>query len=175
MGTLLAQQSSEKPSTTEEIEKKVLEAIPVTEITSSADEALADLNKRLADAEPKSSITTIEDQLPKALDSLNTLRTNPILDQLGNLNVRILQNLSQEWTLYYWIPTHLFFKAKTEIALGVHDLIKAKGIDTPRPQRDVRMTVSDNQTAKQIIDGKVERKAAPRKKPGTKADSGEKV
>jgi len=101
MGTLLAQQSSEKPSTTEEIEKKVLEAIPVTEITSSADEALADLNKRLADAEPKSSITTIEDQLPKALDSLNTLRTNPILDQLGNLNVRILQNLSQEWTLYY--------------------------------------------------------------------------
>jgi small-conductance mechanosensitive channel len=80
-----------------------------------------------------------------------------------------------DFTLYYWIPTHLFFKAKTEIALGVHDLIKAKGIDTPRPQRDVRMTVSDNQTAKQIIDGKVERKAAPRKKPGTKADSGEKV
>lgn len=101
MATLLAQKSSEKPSTTEEIEKKVLEAIPVTEITSSADEALADLNKRLADAEPKSSITTIEEQLPKALDSLNTLRANPILDQLGNLNVRILQNLSQEWSLYF--------------------------------------------------------------------------
>ncbi len=101
MGTLLAQQSSEKRSATEEIEKKVLEAIPVTEITSSADEALADLNKRLADAEPKSSITTIEEQLPKALDSLKTLRANPILDQLGNLNVRILQNLSQEWSLYF--------------------------------------------------------------------------
>ncbi len=101
MATLLAQQSSEKPSTTEEIEKKVLEAIPVTEITSSADETLANLNKILADAEPKSSITTIEEQLPKSLDSLNTLRANPILDQLGNLNIRILQNLSQEWSLYF--------------------------------------------------------------------------
>ncbi|MCK4754876.1 MAG: mechanosensitive ion channel, partial [Calditrichia bacterium] len=80
-----------------------------------------------------------------------------------------------DFTLYYWIPTHLFFKAKTEIALGVHDLIKAKGIDTPRPQRDVRMTVSDNQTAKQIVASKVERKTTPRKKPGTKSDSGEKV
>jgi len=37
------------------------------------------------------------------------------------------------------------------------------------------MTGSDNPTAKQIVAGKVERKAASRKKPGTKTDPGEKV
>jgi len=48
-----------------------------------------------------------------------------------------------DFSLYYWIPTSAYFKAKTEIALGVHDAITAKGIQTPRPQRDVRMTTDE--------------------------------
>jgi small-conductance mechanosensitive channel len=72
-----------------------------------------------------------------------------------------------DFTLYYWIPTHVYFKAKTEVALGVHDLIKASGIDTPRPQRDVRMTTLDNLPAKKISPKSPAKKTTLRKKPGT--------
>jgi small-conductance mechanosensitive channel len=80
-----------------------------------------------------------------------------------------------DFTLYYYIPTHLFFKAKTEVALGVHDLIKSKGIDTPRPQRDVRMTTSENPPTKQSVTKVSAKKPAIRKKPGSKSDRGKKV
>ena len=71
-----------------------------------------------------------------------------------------------DFTLYYYIYTQNFFKAKSEVALGVHDLIKSKGIDTPRPQRDVRMTTLDKPSAK---------KTTGMRKPGTKADSNKKT
>jgi len=77
-----------------------------------------------------------------------------------------------DFTLYYYIPTQLFFKAKTEVALGVHDLITSKGIDTPRPQRDVRMTTIENLPAKKITRNAASRKSTPRKKPGMKSGSG---
>lgn len=49
-----------------------------------------------------------------------------------------------DFSLYYWIPTSAFFKAKTEIALGVHDAITAEGIQTPRPQRDLWVNMGDD-------------------------------
>jgi small-conductance mechanosensitive channel len=49
-----------------------------------------------------------------------------------------------DFSLYYWIPTSLFFKVKTEIALAVHDAITVKGIQTPRPQRDLRVQIDEN-------------------------------
>jgi hypothetical protein len=101
MGTLVAQQPTNQASVVDETEKKVLEAIPITEITFRADETTSLLSKIQADAEPKPSIISIEEGLPKHLDSLNTLHMNPILKDFSSLNVRVLQNLSQEWTLYY--------------------------------------------------------------------------
>ncbi len=95
-----SQESTDQKSTADESEKKILEPIPVTEITSRADETLISLNKILADTEPIASVTTIEEDLPKTLDSLETLHANPRLKELENLNVRMLQNLSQEWSLY---------------------------------------------------------------------------
>jgi small-conductance mechanosensitive channel len=68
-----------------------------------------------------------------------------------------------DFTLYYYIYTQNFFKVKSEVALGVHDLIQSKGIETPRPQRDVWMTTKDKPP---VI------KTTPRRKPGTKTDSG---
>ena len=43
-----------------------------------------------------------------------------------------------DFTLYYWIYTSNYWKARNEVALVVHDTLKAQGIGTPRPQRDVR-------------------------------------
>jgi small-conductance mechanosensitive channel len=43
-----------------------------------------------------------------------------------------------DFTLYYWITDDIF-KNKTEIALGVHDLLTESGIGTPRPQRDLNI------------------------------------
>jgi len=68
-----------------------------------------------------------------------------------------------DFALYFWIPTHLFFKVKTEVALGVHDVIKSKGIDTPRPQRDIRMTTFDNRTTKERITPKTTKRKRPGK------------
>ena len=48
-----------------------------------------------------------------------------------------------DFTLYFWIYTSNYFKAKNEVALTVHDTLKAQGISTPRPQRDVRLTNGD--------------------------------
>ena len=56
-----------------------------------------------------------------------------------------------DFSLYYWIPTSLFFKAKTEIALAVHDAITAKGISTPRPQRDLRVTMDEESGDLKVI------------------------
>ncbi len=57
-----------------------------------------------------------------------------------------------DFTLYYWIPSSLFFKAKTEIALQVYDTIKAKGVLPPRPQRDLRITAEENQGRSKAIE-----------------------
>ncbi len=56
-----------------------------------------------------------------------------------------------DFSLYYWIPTSLFFKVKTEVALAVHDAITAKGIETPRPQRDLRVTLDESADSKQLV------------------------
>jgi len=77
-----------------------------------------------------------------------------------------------DFTLYYWIPTQMYFKAKTEVALGVHDLITSKGIETPRPQRDVRMTSLDNRAMKQNLPGKSARKTTRQQKPDHESNSG---
>jgi len=53
-----------------------------------------------------------------------------------------------DFTLYYWIYASDFWKAKNEVALLVHDTLKAKGIGTPRPQRDVRLTNGDTKQRK---------------------------
>jgi small-conductance mechanosensitive channel len=101
VGISFSQESTNQKSTVDEVEKKILEAIPVTEITSRADETLTSLNKIVADTEPIASVTTIEEDLPETLDSLETLYLNPRLKELENLNLRMLQNLSQEWSLYF--------------------------------------------------------------------------
>jgi small-conductance mechanosensitive channel len=96
-----AQQSTSQTSEVDETEKKLLDAIPITEITFRADETTSLLSKIQAEAEPKPSIISIEEEIPELLDSLNTLHANPTLKDLSSLNVRVLQNFSQEWTLYY--------------------------------------------------------------------------
>jgi len=96
-----AQQTSNQATTEEVEETKALEPIPITEITSRADETVSNLNKIEADSEPISSIVSIEEQVQGTLDSLKILMTNPILEKLDELNLRILQNLNQEWTLYF--------------------------------------------------------------------------
>ena len=75
-----------------------------------------------------------------------------------------------DFTLYYYIPTHLFFKVKTEVALGVHDLIIDKGISTPTPQRAVRMTLSDGKSSKQFPAKKTTRNMTSRKKTAPNSD-----
>jgi small-conductance mechanosensitive channel len=57
-----------------------------------------------------------------------------------------------DFTLYYWISGNIF-KNKTEVALGVHDAVKAAGIETPRPQRDLNLKIIDNPDKKRILDG----------------------
>jgi small-conductance mechanosensitive channel len=78
-----------------------------------------------------------------------------------------------DFTLYYWIPTNLFFKVKTEVALGVHDLLISKGIEPPIPQRAVKMTMSDDQSVKKIARIKPTQKTTPTKNPGPKKDKHE--
>jgi len=72
-----------------------------------------------------------------------------------------------DFTLYYWITSSLFFEAKTEVALNVYDNIRAEGILTPRPQRDLRLTVNGDQQKTRIIARKAkqqETKDKPSKK-----------
>ena len=85
----------------DETEKEVLEAIPIARITFRADETISSLNKIRADFEPKQSIITTEEKVPQILDSLNTLQSNPIFEELSSLNVRVLKDLSHEWSMYY--------------------------------------------------------------------------
>ena len=73
VGISYSQESTDQKSTADESEKKILEPIPVTEITSRADETLISLNKILADTEPIASVTTIEEDFQETLDSLETL------------------------------------------------------------------------------------------------------
>jgi len=101
VGTLTAQLPADQTSGIDETEKEVLEAIPITRITFSADETISSLNKIRAGAEPKQSIISIEERIPQLLDSLNTLKSNPIFKNLSGLNIRVLQDLSHEWSMYF--------------------------------------------------------------------------
>jgi small-conductance mechanosensitive channel len=56
-----------------------------------------------------------------------------------------------DFTLYYWIPGSLFFKAKTAVALAVHDAINKAGIKTPRPQRDIDVRVLPDEIKKRRV------------------------
>jgi small-conductance mechanosensitive channel len=47
-----------------------------------------------------------------------------------------------DFTLYYWISENIL-QTKSEIALGVHDIIKEAGIDTPRPKGDFNLKIID--------------------------------
>ena len=67
-----------------------------------------------------------------------------------------------DFTLYYWIQTRLFFQLKTEVALNVYDKLKVKGIKTPRPQRDLRLSMDDRKGESTAVV-----KNVPKKKTGT--------
>ena len=100
IGLSFGQQPADKTSDVEEKEKEVVEPIAITEITVQADEIVSLLNKYMAESESKSSIISIEEQVQETLDSLKILMKNPILKKLNDLNLRLLQSLYQEWTLY---------------------------------------------------------------------------
>jgi small-conductance mechanosensitive channel len=77
-----------------------------------------------------------------------------------------------DFTLYYWIPSSLYFQAKTEIALAVYDQIRATGISIPRPQRDLKLSMESPSAFEPAIVKAVRAKkadtAADRKKPPPK-------
>jgi small-conductance mechanosensitive channel len=56
-----------------------------------------------------------------------------------------------DFTLYYWVSDNIL-QIKTEVALGVHDTLKDEGIDTPRPQGDFNLKITDTPEKKQIVD-----------------------
>jgi small-conductance mechanosensitive channel len=45
-----------------------------------------------------------------------------------------------DFTLYYWVSENIL-QTKSEVALGVHDIIKEAGIDTPRPKGDFNLKI----------------------------------
>jgi small-conductance mechanosensitive channel len=47
-----------------------------------------------------------------------------------------------DFTLYYWISDNIL-QNKSEVALGVHKIIKEAGIDTPRPKGDFNLKIID--------------------------------
>jgi len=75
-----------------------------------------------------------------------------------------------DFSLYYWIPTNLFFKVKTEVALAVHDAITARGIQTPRPQRDLRLTMTEKSKKSTIQEIKVKERPQNKRSPKQKPD-----
>jgi potassium efflux system protein len=74
-----------------------------------------------------------------------------------------------DFSLYYWILSERFFRAKTGVALAVHDAITAKGIQTPRPQRDLRLTMTEKINKSGIQ--KVQLKKRTQNKPAGKQKS----
>ncbi len=56
-----------------------------------------------------------------------------------------------DFTHYYWISENIL-QTKSEVALGVHDIIKEAGIDTPRPKGDFNLKIIDVPEKKQIVD-----------------------
>ncbi len=56
-----------------------------------------------------------------------------------------------DFTLYYWISENIL-ETKSEVALGVHDIIKEAGIDTPRPKGDFNLKIIDVPHKKQDVD-----------------------
>ena len=97
---LPAQQSSETTSNTQETEPERPQAIPVTEITTRADEIYGNLSKISSDVEPTEKVKSVEEKLPEMLDSLKVIMANPIYQRLGELSLRVLQNLDQELGIY---------------------------------------------------------------------------
>jgi len=47
-----------------------------------------------------------------------------------------------EFTLYYWVSDNIL-QIKTEVALGVHDIMKNAGIDTPTPVGNFNLKIID--------------------------------
>jgi potassium efflux system protein len=45
-----------------------------------------------------------------------------------------------DFTLYYWLSDNIL-QTKSEVALGIHDIIKSAGIDTPRPKGDFNLKI----------------------------------
>ena len=56
-----------------------------------------------------------------------------------------------DFTLYYWISDNIL-QTKSEVALGVHNIIKDAGIDTPRPKGDFNLKIIDAPNKQQIMD-----------------------
>ncbi len=56
-----------------------------------------------------------------------------------------------DFTLYYWISDNIL-QTKSEVALGVHNMIKEAGIDTPRPKGDFNLKIIDAPNKRQIMD-----------------------
>ena len=97
---LPAQQSSEATSTTQEAEPARPQAIPVTEITTRADEIYEILSKISSEVEPTEKVKSVEEKLPAMVDSLKVIMANPIYQKLGELSLRVLKNLDQELDIY---------------------------------------------------------------------------
>ncbi len=55
------------------------------------------------------------------------------------------------YRLYYWISDKIL-QTKSEVALGVHNIIKEAGIDTPRPKGDFNLKIIDAPDKQQIMD-----------------------
>ncbi len=86
-------QAPEKP----EPEKPA--GIPITEISQSAQETRIALNKISTNLEPVADLLTIEERLPRFLNSLKRKRSGWFYESLNRLTTRKLQELSQEWNL----------------------------------------------------------------------------
>jgi small-conductance mechanosensitive channel len=76
-----------------------------------------------------------------------------------------------DFSLYYWIPTSLYFKLKTEVALAVHDAITERGIETPRPQRDLRLTMDRDANKLPLPEAMKSKNNTPAKKRTPKSKS----
>lgn len=72
-------------------------AIPITKISSRAQDAYLLLNQINADLKPITEILIIREKLPLFLSSMNKLRTSWIYLSLNNLTTRKLQKLSHDW------------------------------------------------------------------------------
>ena len=101
-GVIAQSEKKEQAKKTEQETSEINEpkAIPITDIPSHADKVYQYLKELETELKPESDIINIEKEIPKALDSLKTLKTDSKYQHLSSLSPRELQSLAQEWSLY---------------------------------------------------------------------------